>query len=243
MRERDEVAVDRLVLHQLAEAALAAADRAGDGVDLGQALLGGARQALEPFERPGGPLEHVGHLDRPLGGDPAQLRHRGRVGPSGRQLDDLRADQPLGDDPGQGVGADQRPQPLIDPQHQLDRPARLARRDHPLDHTRVDPLDPHPVAGLQPADRRELRPDAERRLHAPVPPRHLIDPETGQRQHRQGEPDVDRRTPRTDVAPHGAHLSGQLARGSRRARKGDIPASSIMNCLLPDIYGLPTAAH
>ncbi len=206
MRERNQVAIGGLVADQFAEAALTAPDRAGDGVDLGQPLLGGARQRIEAFQRSGGSLQHVRHFDRPLGTDPIELGHERSVGTSGDQLHDLRPDEPFGDDPRHGVGADQWPQPLVDPQHQLDRPAGRVRRHHAFDNSRVNPLDSHAVTSFDTADRHELRPHVEGGLHSPVPPRHLVNPERGQRQHRQRKPDVGRRTPRTDVAPHGAYL-------------------------------------
>ena len=53
---RDQVAIDRLIADELAEAALAAADRAGDGVDLAEPLLGGPGQASRAVRQRAGGL-------------------------------------------------------------------------------------------------------------------------------------------------------------------------------------------
>ena len=206
-----EALIGRLIANQLAQASFAAADRAGDRVELAQPLLGGLGGGVEPSQRRRRLLDQVAELDGPLGGDGVELGEGGCVGPAGRQLDDLGADHALGDDPGDGVGADQVPEPLIDPQNQLHRLARLGGRDDPLDHAGVNPLKPDAMADLESADRLELRPDAKGRLHLPLPAGHLVKAETRQSQHRHGKPRIGQRPPSSDVASH---------RGCSTSRRG-----------------------
>ena len=51
MRQIDEVVIGRIIANQLAQAAFAAANRAGDRVELAEPLLGGLRGGVEPGQR------------------------------------------------------------------------------------------------------------------------------------------------------------------------------------------------
>jgi len=74
----------------------------------------------------------------------------------------------LEDDLGHGVGPDQRPEPLVDPEREQDGTARDGRRRDRLDQPSVDPLNPDLRAGLDPGDRPKPRLDAKRRLRVPL---------------------------------------------------------------------------
>ena len=152
-------------------------DRGGDRVHFSQALLGRQGRGVEPGQRRGGLLHQVGHLDRLFGSDHVELGDLRRVGLSGGQLDQLGADQALGDDPRHGVGANQPSQPFIDPQNELDGTSRLVRRDDLFHDARVDSLNPDAMAGFEPADRLEPGSHVKRRLHPPLAAGDLVEPE------------------------------------------------------------------
>ena len=126
MRQLGQVLMKRLVADELAEASFAVVYRGGDRVHFSQALLGGQGRGVQAGKRRGRLLHELGHLDRLFGREHVQIGDLGRAGLSRGQLDELGADQALGDDPRHGVGANQPSQAFIDPQDQLDRAARLA---------------------------------------------------------------------------------------------------------------------
>ena len=129
MGQIDQVVIGRIIANQFAEASFPSANRARDRSEFAEPLLGDLGGGVEPGQRGSGFLEQIVHFNGSLGGDRPQIGEGRRIRPAGSQLDGLGADQTLGGNTGDGVGADQVPEPFVNPQDQLDRLARLAGRD------------------------------------------------------------------------------------------------------------------